>query len=79
MALSSVDPRLAPGYVHVDAHPDHGQPVIYTPGEALPDFVLEALAAGGTLAVEGPGVFRLVLAGRPKPEGAARRGGSEKR
>ena len=73
LGVTGADPRLAPGYVHVDAgvQPDHGEPVVYTPGELLPDYVLAALAAGGTLKVEGPGVFRLVLGGVPEGCGAA--------
>jgi hypothetical protein len=61
VGLTGGDARLAPGFVHVDAHPDHGEPVLYTPGELLPDFVQEALRSGGTLAVIGPGRFRLVM------------------
>jgi hypothetical protein len=67
--LTGGDARLAPGYVHVDAHPDHGEPVIYTPGELLPPWVQDALKAGGTLAVEGPGHFRLVMPRGRAPSG----------
>jgi hypothetical protein len=63
VGLTGADARLAPGFVHVDAHPDHGEPVVYTPGELLPDFVLDALAHGGSLAVVGPGRFRLLQKG----------------
>jgi hypothetical protein len=66
--LTGGDARLAPGYVHVDAHPDHGEPVMYTPGELLPDFVQDALRLGGTLAVESPGHFRLVMPRRRAPK-----------
>jgi hypothetical protein len=79
--LTGGDARLAPGYVHVDAHPDHGEPVLYTPGELLPDWVRAALAAGGTLAVEGPGHFRLVLprapAGRQAPRDRQQKAGGK--
>jgi len=60
VGLTGGDPRLAPGFVHCDAHPEHGEPVVYTPGELLPDWVRDMLANGGTLAVTGPGRFRLV-------------------
>jgi len=53
------DPRLSPGHVHA-VDPGHGEPVTFQPGELLPDWVLGELAAGATLAVEGPGVFALV-------------------
>jgi hypothetical protein len=64
--LTGADPRLAPGFVHVDAHPDHGEPVVYTPGELLPDWLRDKLAAGAMLAVVGPGRFRLVEPGRKR-------------
>jgi hypothetical protein len=73
------DPRLSPGHVHA-VDPGHGEPVTFQPGELLPGWVLAELAAGATLAVEGPGVFTLVPAkGRPAPHDARRRGGSEQR
>jgi hypothetical protein len=66
--LGTADPRLSPGFLHT-VSPDRtgpdgdvipGEPVVFTPGELLPPFVLDALRAGATLAVEGPGHFRLV-------------------
>ncbi len=58
---------LAPAFVHA-AHPDHGEPVVYTLGEFLPPWVAEALAAGrGQFVAEG--VIELdVAAGRPQRE-----------
>jgi hypothetical protein len=53
------DPRLSPGHVHA-VDPGHGEPVTFQPGELLPAWVLDQFVAGATLAVEGPGVFRLV-------------------
>jgi hypothetical protein len=41
-------PRLSPGYVHA-VHPEHGQPVVYQPGQALPDWLVAELDAGGVL------------------------------
>lgn len=40
--------RLAPSFIRVAAgvHPDHGLPVTFTPGEAIPGWLAEALAAG---------------------------------
>ena len=70
VGLTGTDARLAPGFVHVDAHPEHGEPVVYTPGELLPDWLRDALASGATLKVESPGHFRLVL-----PSRAARKQG----
>ncbi len=72
------DPRLSPGHLHA-TDPGHGQPVTFQPGEMLPGWVLAEFAAGASLAVEGPGVFTLVPAGRPVPRDARRRGGSEQR
>jgi hypothetical protein len=31
-------PRLSRTYVHA-VHPDHGEPVVFVPGELLPDWV----------------------------------------
>jgi hypothetical protein len=54
-------PRLAPGYVHA-VHPDHGEPVVYTPGQLLPDWVAEAIEGGAQLvADEAEGSFTLQL------------------
>lgn len=66
--LGTADPRLAPGYLHTVA-PDRigadgdvipGEPVVYTPGELLPGYVIDALKSGATLAVVAPGHFELV-------------------
>jgi hypothetical protein len=47
----------APGYMHA-VHPDHGQEVVYTPGELLPDWAAAELRAGHF--VQGKdGVYRL--------------------
>jgi hypothetical protein len=54
------DPRLAPGHVHA-VNPEHGEPVTIQPGELMPGWMIDALVSGGSLAVEGPGVFSLVL------------------
>ena len=37
---------LSPGYVRVPAgvHPDHGEPVVFAPGQLLPDWAAELLA-----------------------------------
>jgi hypothetical protein len=37
---------LSPGYIRVPAgmHPDHGEPVVFAPGQLLPDWAAEALA-----------------------------------
>jgi hypothetical protein len=40
---------LSPGYIHCHAHPDHGEPVTYCPGQALPEWVENLLAEGATL------------------------------
>ena len=60
-ALATADPRLAPGFIHADS-PD-GEPVTITPGELMPPWMAAQLAAGGSLVVEGPGVFRLEAKG----------------
>jgi hypothetical protein len=57
-------PRLSPGYVHA-VSPEHGEPVVFTPGQALPDWVIEAVDAGAVLAPdEHEGSF--TLTGVPK-------------
>lgn len=66
VGITGADPRLAPGYVHCDAHPEHGEPVVYTPGELLPEWVRDALAGGAMLAPTSPGHFRLVEPGRKR-------------
>jgi hypothetical protein len=63
--------RLSPGYVHA-LHPEHGEPVTYTPGQALPQWVLEALDNGAELVPEEDGVFKLVRKDRPAPRSAKR-------
>ena len=59
--------RFAPGYIHA-IHPGHGEPVTYTPGQLLPDWLLEDLAAGAPLLPESDGVFKL----GPVPKGGKR-------
>jgi len=36
---------LSPGYIHCEAgiHPDHGEPVVFVPGELLPGWVARTL------------------------------------
>jgi hypothetical protein len=36
--------RQSPGYLHT-VHPDHGEPVVFVPGETLPDWAAQALDA----------------------------------
>jgi hypothetical protein len=64
-----------PGYVPVDApcfihavHPDHGEDVTYVPGERLPGWVRDNLAAGALLVPEAQNVARL----GPVPKGGKR-------
>lgn len=35
---TAVAPRLARRHIHT-THPDHGEPVVFVPGELLPDWV----------------------------------------
>jgi len=51
---------LAENYVHA-VHPDHGEAVVYVPGQALPDWVVDAMDAGrfhrdrhGTVTLDAP-------------------------
>jgi hypothetical protein len=39
---------FSPGYLHCSEHPDHGEPVTYTPWQALPEWVEELVNAGAT-------------------------------
>lgn len=39
-------PRTAPTYVRA-VHPDHGEAVTYVPGELLPEWLADAIDAGG--------------------------------
>jgi hypothetical protein len=66
---------LAPGFVHA-IHPGHGEPVVFTPGELLPPWVDEALAAGAELVAGEGGLLTLALPGRRAKGdlGAAHRG-----
>ena len=62
-------PERSPGYVHA-VSPEHGEPVVFTPGQVLPDWVRSALEAGGSLtADEAEGSFTLQVppptTGRP--------------
>ncbi len=50
--------RFAPGIVHA-VHPEHGGVVTYTPGQLLPDWLREELAAGAALVPEADGVLML--------------------
>lgn len=49
---------LAPGYVRA-RHPEHGEPVIFTPGEDMPAWVSDALEAGAELVAGDGGVLEL--------------------
>lgn len=60
-AIVHHDMRHAPGYIHA-IHPGHGEPVTYTPGQLMPGWLLEELAAGGRLVPEGDGVWQLETA-----------------
>jgi hypothetical protein len=70
---------LSPGLIKVAAHPDHGEPVDYQPGQLLPQWLSDLLERGDAAlkphAVDG--VFELVM--RPAPRGAKARQGVEKR
>lgn len=70
---------LAPGLIKVAAHPEHGEPVDYQPGQLLPQWLSDALANGdATLKPHDvEGVF--VLVGRPAPSRAKPRQAGEKR
>jgi len=63
---------LSPGHIRVAKHPEHGEPVVYVPGELLPEYVADALANGAMLrpVPDMPGVFDLVRADRPVPRSA---------
>lgn len=52
---------LSPGLVKVTAHPEHGEPVDYQPGQLLPDWVTQLLDKGALLRPVSDGVFELVL------------------
>jgi hypothetical protein len=62
---------LSPGLIKVKAHPEHGEPVDYQPGQLLPDWLSDKLESGQfTLSpMKEPGYFELVKSRR----------GSEKR
>ncbi len=64
--LRSVN-RTAPGYVHA-VSPETGDPVVFVPGEALPDWAVEALDAGKSTRHEQTGVIVLNV-----PPGKSRR------
>ena len=63
---------LSPGYIHCPAHPEHGEPVTYAPGQALPAWLEELLATAATLrpVTDRVGEFDLVLPKRPVPRAA---------
>jgi len=63
---------LSPGFIHVAAHPEHGMPVEYVPGQALPAWLEELLVNGATLrpVTDRVGEFDLVLPKRPMPRNA---------
>jgi len=70
---------LAPGLIKVPAHPEHGEPVDYQPGQLLPQWLSDALASGAVTLKphEVEGVF--ILVGRPAPRKARARQGEVKR
>lgn len=70
---------LAPGLIKVAAHPEHGEPVDYLPGQLLPRWLSDQLESGeATLRpYKVEGVF--VLVARPAPKRAKPPQGSEKR
>jgi len=63
---------LSPGFIHVAAHPVHGEPVEYVPGQALPDWLEGLLTNGATLrpVEDRVGEFDLVMPKRPMPRNA---------
>lgn len=64
--------RLSPGYIHA-IHPDHGEAVVYTPGQLLPEWVCDRLDAGAPLLLDDlPDSFTL---GDVPPKGARPRAG----
>jgi hypothetical protein len=66
---------ISPGYIHCEAHPDHGEPVTYAPGQALPDWVAKLLVGREAVLrpVENePGVFDLVVADSPHESASAK-------
>ena len=68
---------LSPGFVRAN-HPELG-PVVYTPGELLPAWLMAALAGDAELVVtDEPGVLELQVPGRDSKPAAVRtpKGGS---
>lgn len=63
---------VAPGYVRA-VHPEHGEPVVFVPGEMLPAWAAEALEAGRTQTGD-DGVTTL----RPRPARRAPSGKGER-
>jgi hypothetical protein len=63
---------LAPGYVRAPAgmHPDHGDAVVFTPGQLLPDWAAKALVDQETEPDE-HGVYELKRRGRRSREAEA--------
>ena len=57
-------PSMAPCWIHA-VHPDHGEDVTYVPGERLPAWLRDDLAAGAVLVPEAKDVARL----GPVPKG----------
>lgn len=53
---------LSPGLVKVAAHPEHGEPVDYQPGQLLPEWLSSMLESGRALLRPLPldGYFELV-------------------
>jgi hypothetical protein len=80
---------LSPGLLKVAAHPLHGEPVDYQPGQLLPEWLASALQSGeAMLKPTGyPDVAEVVYvrrdaelkANRPRPSGARRKHGEVKR
>ena len=57
--------RQSPGFVHA-VHPEHGEAVVYVPGELLPGWVVDALDGGRGHYDVGSGVFVLDDPAPPK-------------
>jgi hypothetical protein len=62
-------PRLSPGYVHA-IHPVHGEPVVYTPGQELPEWLRAEIDAGAALVPDDiEGSFTVAQDKRRQPRG----------
>jgi hypothetical protein len=57
--------RQSPGFIHA-THPEHGEAVVFVPGELLPGWVVEALDGGRGRYDAATGVFVLDDPAPPK-------------